>query len=64
MFSGLLYCADYRAKLYFYTCKSYKDDSQNYLSALIIRVTAAPAKFTISKDSCFTELYWKPFSRH
>ena len=30
MFSGLLYCAECGAKLYFCTCKSYKDDSQNH----------------------------------
>ena len=28
--SGLLYCDDCGAKLYFCTCKSYKDDSQNH----------------------------------
>ena len=30
MFSGLLCCADCGAKLYFCTCNSYKDDSQNH----------------------------------
>lgn len=30
MFSGLLYCADCWAKLYFCTCNTYKDDSQNH----------------------------------
>lgn len=30
MFSGLLYCADRGAKLYFCTCNTYKDDSQNH----------------------------------
>lgn len=30
IFSGLVYCADCGAKLYFCTCKSYKDDSQNH----------------------------------
>lgn len=30
MFSDLLYCADCGAKLYFCTCNTYKDDSQNH----------------------------------
>ena len=30
MFSSLLYCADCGAKLYFCTCNTYKDDSQNH----------------------------------
>lgn len=30
MFSGLFYCADCGAKLYFCTCNTYKDDSQNH----------------------------------
>ncbi len=30
MFSGLLHCADCGAKLYFCTCNTYKDDSQNH----------------------------------
>ena len=28
--TGLLYCADCGAKLYFCTCNTYKDDSQNH----------------------------------
>ena len=34
MFSGLLYCADCGAKLYFCTCNTYKDDSQNHFVML------------------------------
>ncbi|NBH85096.1 DUF4368 domain-containing protein [bacterium C-53] len=30
IFSGLVYCADCGAKLYYCTCTSYKDDSQNH----------------------------------
>ena len=30
IFSGLLYCTDCGAKLYFCTCNTYKDDSQNH----------------------------------
>ena len=30
IFSGLLYCADCKAKLYFCTCNTYKDDSQDH----------------------------------
>ena len=30
IFSGLVYCADCGAKLYFCTCNTYKDDSQNH----------------------------------
>ena len=30
IFSGLVYCADCGAKLYYCTCTSYKDDSQDY----------------------------------
>lgn len=30
IFSGLVYCADCGAKLYYYTCNTYKDESQDH----------------------------------
>ena len=38
MFSGLLYCADCGAKLYFCTCSTYKDDSQNHFVLSLIHI--------------------------
>lgn len=31
IFSGLVYCADCGAKLYYYTCNTYKDESQDHV---------------------------------
>ena len=46
--TGLLYCADCGAKLYFCTCKSYKDDSQNHFVCSNYKSNTGSAKSTIS----------------
>lgn len=61
-FSGLVYCADCGAKLYYCTCNTYKDDSQDILNMFqLSRATQAPARFIISRRSRFTRGFWNVF---
>ena len=61
IFSGLVRCADCGAKLYYCTCNTYKDDSQDHFVCSTTRATPAPVKSTISGRLRSTSGCWNVF---
>lgn len=63
IFSGLVYCADCGAKLYFCTCKSYKDDSQNHFVCSNYKSNTGSCKIHFIREQVLYRIVLETISR-
>ena len=63
MFSGLLYCADCGAKLYFCTCNTYKDNSQNHFVCSNYKSNTGSCKIHYIRDQVLYRIVLETIQR-